>query len=91
MNFYKKIYINIFEIRSSKFLLPLFGNFFFFGTNYQISSVSDEKIYNIFACIERYRSHGSFGKMFILLLTDEYLAHTVLNCKVIDPQATTLS
>ena len=43
----------------------------------------------IFLCIETCQSHlAIFG---ILLLTDEYLPHTVLDCKVIDPQATTSS
>ena len=33
----------------------------------------------------------SYFLLNVLLLTDEYLPHTVLDCKVIDPQATTLS
>ena len=33
----------------------------------------------------------SYFRYFFLLSTDEYLPHTVLDCKVIDPQATTSS
>ena len=33
----------------------------------------------------------SFFLYLFLLSLDEYLPHTVLNCKVIDPKATTLS
>ena len=44
--------------------------------------------------MESYRSQDSFGTFFgisLLLSTDEYLPHTVLEGKVIDPQATTSS
>ena len=33
----------------------------------------------------------SYFQYLFLLSTDEYLPHAVLDCKVIDPQATTLS
>ena len=33
----------------------------------------------------------SYFRYFFMLSTDEYLPHTVLDCKVIDPQATTSS
>ena len=33
----------------------------------------------------------SYFPYLILVLTDEYLPHTVLDCKVIDPQATASS
>ena len=33
----------------------------FFGTCYEVSSVFNEKKYNIFACMESYQSQGSFG------------------------------
>ena len=33
----------------------------------------------------------SYFQYLFLLSTDEYLPHTVLDCKVIEPQATTLS
>ena len=36
-------------------------------------------------------SHDSFGTDLFLLSTDEYLPHTVLGCKLIDPQSTTFS
>ena len=43
--------------------------------------------------MESYRSHNILALSYFwynfLLLTDEYLPDTVLDCKVIDPQATT--
>ena len=33
----------------------------------------------------------SYFRYFFLLSTDEYLPHTVLDCKVVDPHATTSS
>ena len=50
------------EVRSPEKTLPFFGKKkVFFGTNNQISSVSNEKRISFFACMESYRSHGSFG------------------------------
>ena len=52
----------------------------FFWTYYQISSVSNEKTYNVFGT-----------QLFFLQSTDEYLPHTVFDFKVLDRQATTSS
>ena len=62
MNFYKKIYINILEVMSPEKTLKFFGKKkYFFGHIIKYVVFLMKKTYNIFACMESYQLHGSFG------------------------------
>ena len=58
----QKLYINIFEVRSPGKALQFFlSKICIFWDILSKSSVSNEKAYNDFACMESYRSHEYFG------------------------------